>query len=72
MNKFEELEKLQYLKENKAITEQEFEIEKNKILNDTSNEETTGENKKDKAKIKPWQIILIIISSVVIRNYNIL
>lgn len=72
MNKFEELEKLQYLKENKAITEQEFEIEKNKILNDTSNEETTRENKKAKAKIKPWQIILIIISSVVIRNYNIL
>ena len=61
MNKFEELEKLQYLKQNNAITDKEFENEKQKILNDTSAEtiNTNIPNKKAKQKIKPWEIVLI-------------
>lgn len=46
MGKIEDLEKLQKLKENKIITNEEFEIEKSKILNDTKN------NKQSKSPIK--------------------
>lgn len=70
MNKFEQLEKLQYLRQNNAITEQEFETEKKKILNDTSSEKTNRESKKVKQKMKPWQIILLIILTIVVRIYN--
>lgn len=70
MNKFEQLEKLQYLRQNNAITEQEFETEKKKILNDTSSEKTNRQSKKVKRKMKPWQIILITILIIVIRIYN--
>lgn len=75
MNKFEDLERLQYLRENKAITEQEFEIEKQRILNDTSSENTNRESRKVKPKMKPSQIILVIILTIVFiavaRIYNI-
>ena len=72
MNKFEELEKLQYLRQSNAITEKEFENEKQKILNDTSAEtiNTTIPNKKIKQKIKPWEIVLIIVLIVVVRIYK--
>lgn len=75
MNKFEDLERLQYLRQNNAITEQEFEEEKKRILNDTSSENTNRESKKVKPKMKPSQIILVIILTIVFiavaRIYNI-
>lgn len=75
MNKVEELEKLQYLKQNNAITEQEFETEKQKILNNTSSENPNRESKKAKPKMKPSQIVLVIILTIVFvavaRIYNI-
>lgn len=43
-NKFEKLERLYNLKENGAITEKEFEEEKYKILNNSSNLSNIGEN----------------------------
>lgn len=72
MNKFEELEKLQYLKQNNAITDKEFENEKQKILNDTSAEtiNTNIPNKKAKQKIKPWEIVLIVVLIVIVRIYK--
>ena len=70
MNKFEELEKLQYLRKNNAITEQEFENEKQKILNNTSAERVATTNKKVKSKMQPWKIILIIVAIIVARIYN--
>lgn len=75
MSKFEDLERLQYLRQNNAITEQEFEEEKKRILNDTSSENTNRESKKVKPKMKPSQIILVIILTIVFiavaRIYNI-
>ena len=75
MNKFEDLERLQYLRQNNAITEQEFEEEKKKILNSTLSENTNRESKKVKPKMKPSQIILVIILTIVFiavaRIYNI-
>lgn len=75
MSKFEDLERLQYLRENKAITDEEFETEKKKILNSTSSENTNRESKKVKPKMKPSQIILVIILTIVFiivaRIYNI-
>ncbi len=75
MSKYEELEKLQYLKQNNAITEQEFETEKQRILSDTSSENSNRETKKAKPKMKPSQIILVIILTIVFvavaRIYNI-
>lgn len=47
MGKIEDLEKLQKLKENKIITNEEFEIEKSKILNDTKDN-----NKQSNSPIK--------------------
>ncbi len=41
MNKFEELEKIKSLKDKGSITEQEFEIEKQKILNSDNSSSTT-------------------------------
>ena len=55
MEKFEELEKLQNLKSNGTITEEEFEIEKYKILNNTS------DNKKVKTGNKKSAIISIVL-----------
>lgn len=75
MSKYEELEKLQYFRQNNAITEQEFETEKQRILNDTSSENPNRESKKVKPKMKPSQIILVIILTIVFitvaRIYNI-
>lgn len=75
MSKFEDLERLQYLRQNNAITEQEFEEEKKRILNGTSSENTNRESKKVKPKMKPSQIILVIILTIVFitvaRIYNI-
>ena len=75
MSKYEELERLQYLRQNNAITEQEFEEEKKRILNDTSSENPNRESKKVKPKMKPSQIILVIILTIVFitvaRIYNI-
>ena len=75
MSKFEDLERLQYLRQNNAITEQEFEEEKKRILNGTSSENTNRESKTVKPKIKPSQIILVIILTIVFitvaRIYNI-
>ena len=50
MSKYEDLERLQKLKENGVLTEQEFEEEKKKILNEADN--TKVETKKKKRKIK--------------------
>lgn len=55
MEKFEELEKLQNLKSNGIITEEEFEIEKHKILNNTS------DNTKVKTGNKKSAIISIVL-----------
>lgn len=75
MSKFEDLERLQYLRENKAITDEEFETEKKRILNSTSSENPNIESKKVKPKMKPSQIILVIILTIVFiavaRIYNI-
>lgn len=52
MSKLEEIEQLQRLKESGAITQEEFEIEKHKVLNEQvsqTNKETI--NKKSKAKL---------------------
>ena len=51
MGKYEDLEKLQKLKENGALSEQEFESEKQKVLNETdiTNEDKSKENE-EKAK----------------------
>lgn len=65
MSKYEELEKLQYLRQNNAITEQEFETEKQRILNDTLSETINRESKKVKPRMKPSQIILVIILTIV-------
>lgn len=71
MNKFEELERIQKLRQSNVLTEQEFEIEKQKILNDTSTEATnTTPNGKGKQKIKPWQIVVMIILIILARFYN--
>lgn len=55
MEKFEELEKLQNLKSNGTITQEEFEIEKQKILNNTS------DNTKVKTRNKKSAIISIVL-----------
>lgn len=70
MNKFEKLERLQYLRQNNAITEKEFETEKKKILKDTSSEKTNIESKKVKQTMKLWQIVLMIILIIVARIYS--
>ncbi len=73
MNKFEELERIQKLRQNNVLTEQEFEFEKQKILNDTSADtnNTTTQNEKLKQRIKPCEIVLIVVLIVVVRIYNV-
>lgn len=56
MTKYEELEQLQALKNNGSITETEFEIEKQKVLNSSDNTNKTKRNKVVKAVI----IVLVI------------
>ena len=73
MNKYEELEKLQNLRQNKAITEQEFETLKKSILNNNFSNTTYKENKKTekvKHKMKALQIILKVVSIVLVRIYS--
>ncbi len=71
MNKFEELERIQKLRQNNVLTEKEFEAEKQKILNDTSSEKPNRESKKVKQKMKPWQIIVMILLMIVVRIYSV-
>ena len=68
--KYDDIDRLQKLKDNGAIDEKEFEIEKQKILTDGSEENTKKINVK-KIKIKRWQIIvvaIVIVSVVIIWN----
>lgn len=64
MGKLEDLEKLQYLKESGALTDEEFEMEKRIILNDTLQNTSNKVNKqvkpKIKLKVKKKQILCII------------
>lgn len=71
-NKYDDIEKLLELKKKGTITEEEFETEKRKILNDTPNniENNDISNKKAKQKIKPWQIVVMIILIILARFYN--
>ena len=65
-----DIDRLQKLKDNGAIDEKEFEIEKQKILTDDSEKNTKKINVK-KIKIKRWQIIvaaIVIVSVVIIWN----
>ena len=68
--KYDDIDRLQKLKDNGAIDEKEFEIEKQKILTDDSEKNTKKINVK-KIKIKRWQIIvaaIVIVSVVIIWN----
>ena len=68
--KYDDIDRLQKLKDNGAIDEKEFEIEKQKILTDDSEKDTKKINVK-KIKIKRWQIIvaaIVIVSAVIIWN----
>lgn len=60
MNKYEKLEKLQKLKDNGVINEEEFETEKRKIIEDT---EVPNETKNKKNKIS---IICFIVSGLLL------
>ncbi len=61
MGKFEDLESLKRLKDSGSITEEEFRIEKQKILNEKD------ENKKiNKKNLTPKQIIIGVILAVLI------
>lgn len=71
MSRIEDLEKLQRLKESGILTDEEFEKEKNLILNDASNQNTVRKHKKNRQKMKPWQIIVMIILIILARIYNI-
>lgn len=69
-SKYDDIDRIQKLKANNAIDEKEFEIEKQKILTDNSENNTKKTNGK-KIKIKRWQIIvaiIAIISAVIIWN----
>ena len=71
MSRIEDLEKLQHLKESGILTDEEFEKEKRIILNDASSNNAKIEHKKVKQKIKPWQIVVMIILVILARIYNI-
>lgn len=60
-NKYNELEKLNQLKSSGTITEEEFEIQKSKILNSQSNIKKTKKGKKKIIKILVAVIVSIII-----------
>ena len=61
MGKYEELERLQKLKENGALTEEEFEKEKKIILSDTLNNNTNKVNQEVKQENKTWKVVKIVI-----------
>lgn len=69
MGKIEDLEKLQKLKENKIITNEEFEIEKSKILNDTKDNKQS--NSPIKIKFNYIMVIFIIIVFIIVIYLNI-
>lgn len=71
MSRIEDLEKLQKLKESGMLTDEEFEKEKRIILSETSGNDTSRKNKKVKQKMKPWQIVVMIILVILARIYNI-
>lgn len=70
-NKYNELERLNKLKESGTITEQEFEIEKTKILN--NNKSNSNNNKSLKIIVKVFCILSIIalITTIVIGIINV-
>ena len=63
MNKYEKIQKLQTLKENGTITQNEFDIEKAKVLNENNNQ-----NKKNHFGIIILCAIVIILGSGIVAN----
>lgn len=70
-NKYDDIEKLLELKKKGTITEEEFEKEKKIILGETPQNTPNKVNTKVKQKMKPWQIIIMILLIIVARIYNI-
>lgn len=64
MGKIEDLEKLQKLKENKIITNEEFEFEKSRILNDTKDNKQS--NSPIKIKFNYIMVIFIILVFIIV------
>lgn len=65
MGKIEDLEKLQKLKENKIITNEEFEIEKDKILNDIKDNNKQS-NSPIKIKFNYIMVIFIVLVFIIV------